>query len=146
MKVQINLITVRQLDTVVDALLVTLKNKGALTRMSKVEEIEEAMLNIGVNEFVPVTMCLRKLVEAKFMRYFKKDSGQLVYGLTKMAIAQVEGNVELSIPAKVPAKTEEVIAPTQEELNCLPFCDQSGLTAEEIQLQTDLDIPLEFIL
>ena len=97
-------ITKEMLTIVTDAMIAIMNEKGAMTRMCKAEEIESLLLKADVKEFTPVMMCLRGLIDVKYVRYFKKDSGQLVYGFTKKALEKIK---EQSAPIEDDADIEE---------------------------------------
>ena len=82
-------ITALMLRTVLRAMEVILSQKGQVSRMMTAEEIEEFMFMNDIKEYIPVLMCLRNLIEQKYVRYFKKTSGQLTYGFTKSALEQL---------------------------------------------------------
>ena len=78
------------LKKVTDAMVAVLMEKGSMTRMVKVEEVEMFLLERGEEAFVPVTLCFKALITVSYVRYFKKDNGQLVYGFTKKALQRLE--------------------------------------------------------
>jgi hypothetical protein len=75
-------VTQPQITHVVQAMSHLISEKGAPNKMVSVESIE-ALMTSHVTEFVPVSCVLSTLIKAKSVRYYKMDSGKLVYGFTQ---------------------------------------------------------------
>lgn len=73
----------QQLSAVINAMVTQINRKGAPNKMVSLEQIEVQMYNDNVLDFIPLRHVLNDLVKRGYVRYFKMDSGKLVYGIQK---------------------------------------------------------------
>lgn len=83
-------ITKDMLNAVTATMTQLIKEKGNMNKMVSVEEIESTLMQTATT-FIPVTLCLRTLIDVKYVRYFKMESGKLVFGYTKTALQRMNG-------------------------------------------------------
>jgi len=75
---------------VIHAMIGEISKKGATNKMVTLERIERALLTLNPTMYIPTAIILRELVKTKRVRYFKLDSGQLVYGFTPSEIERIK--------------------------------------------------------
>lgn len=73
----------RQVSAVLNAMVEQIIRKGAPNKMVSMEQIEVQLDNNGVGIFIPLRHVLSDLTKRGYVRYFKLDSGKLVYGVQK---------------------------------------------------------------
>lgn len=82
-------ITKEMTQAVTHAMWELLKEKGAMNKMVSQHAIETYLLEHNYPNYVPVLLTLKALIQVKYVRYYRLDSGNLVYGFTKTALNKI---------------------------------------------------------
>lgn len=87
-----NIVNKEMLTIVTNTMIALLSKKDDMRKLVRVADVEAHLLQTGIRQFVPVTMCLKSLIQVRYVRYYKLDNGELMYGFTKLALSRMNGN------------------------------------------------------